>query len=828
MSTTTKRGLNKPARTDYVNVVTAINNNMDNLDDAVPDSRTVNSKALSANITLDRTDFPTVDADLTEVKSIVEDVDVSAFNVLTVFADVEDTSKWDLNKKLSQSTGEPTTESGYARMKNVLYFSRPILFSMQNADYTIIVWAYKSNMVTGEYAPYKNYLNRQILLPWKYGSGANYFKVAIKKVDGTAMTSQNLTTALSYLRTYVSTDSSLTKTGAAADSKATGDTINAVSNTIALKADKSNTVLLTSLSHDRVGDNANGSIAFGDDVEASGANSVAVGMVTKASADQAFAKGVYTEATGESSSAEGSYSKATGNVSHSEGISTTASGLGSHTEGQSTVANHKSQHVFGEYNVEDDSSAEATEKGNYVEIVGNGTASDAKSNARVLDWDGNERLKGDLYVRASANGTGGKVVAMLEKIAPDYADVDFPVKRGQCCTHNGVLYIANSDVTEEAWTEGHWEPVTVEEKLNAISDTMDAAYVSNITATSSNGVTRQSVEGNLVLYGTATAARRLCFLNGQNAVKISTSPFDKTLDAGTYIIESDMTGYQSSYTIDATYTSFASGSLFSIVQSTKKTAIITFTAPVMIGLRVIDERNYGTSDNPSTLSFKATRIIADDVVARDFAHNVSDSLDLTNDSLNGVEALLGNVEYAGTPNKYTNSTPSKINLWQNGNIVLLNNTEATAETSSSTIRFYRLNDGVSFQSSSNWNDDTLHTALKEGHTYRLFVKKLSGSVSSFNGGTIRLFVVDSNTAGTGTDSPAFVNLLELAGATAIDFVAGADYSINIVIRVINGILCTNLKLAVYLLDITESVLGQATAQTRRAVVLDDEPIEEQR
>lgn len=38
MATTTKRGLNKPDRADYVSVITAINNNMDNLDDAVSDT----------------------------------------------------------------------------------------------------------------------------------------------------------------------------------------------------------------------------------------------------------------------------------------------------------------------------------------------------------------------------------------------------------------------------------------------------------------------------------------------------------------------------------------------------------------------------------------------------------------------------------------------------------------------------------------------------------------------------------------------------------------------------------------------------------------------
>lgn len=52
-STTTNLGLKKPARDDYVNVVTDINDNMDTLDGVVvPNTRTVNGQALSGNVTI--------------------------------------------------------------------------------------------------------------------------------------------------------------------------------------------------------------------------------------------------------------------------------------------------------------------------------------------------------------------------------------------------------------------------------------------------------------------------------------------------------------------------------------------------------------------------------------------------------------------------------------------------------------------------------------------------------------------------------------------------------------------------------------------------------
>ena len=55
-STTSKRTLYKPARTDFVSVVTDLNNNMDNLDNAVPDSRKVNGHALTDDVTVTKGD----------------------------------------------------------------------------------------------------------------------------------------------------------------------------------------------------------------------------------------------------------------------------------------------------------------------------------------------------------------------------------------------------------------------------------------------------------------------------------------------------------------------------------------------------------------------------------------------------------------------------------------------------------------------------------------------------------------------------------------------------------------------------------------------------
>ena len=133
---------------------------------------------------------------------------------------------------------------------------------------------------------------------------------------------------------------------------------------------------------------------------ATGDYSHAEGKNTMASGAYSHAEGYETTATGDYSHAEGSYASARGTYSHAEGYTTTASGDYSHAEGSSTTANHKSQHVFGEFNFADTSINPATERGNYIEIVGNGADTANRSNARTLDWDGNEVLAGTI----TANG----------------------------------------------------------------------------------------------------------------------------------------------------------------------------------------------------------------------------------------------------------------------------------------------------------------------------------------------------------------------------------------------------------------------------------------
>lgn len=88
--------------------------------------------------------------------------------------------------------------------------------------------------------------------------------------------------------------------------------------------------------------------------------------------------------------AEGIGTQAAGSAAHAEGGETQANAGYSHAEGRGTIANGTNQHVGGKYNIADNN-------GDYAEIIGNGTSS-TRSNARTLDWSGNEKIAGDMTV----------------------------------------------------------------------------------------------------------------------------------------------------------------------------------------------------------------------------------------------------------------------------------------------------------------------------------------------------------------------------------------------------------------------------------------------
>lgn len=192
------------------------------------------------------------------------------------------------------------------------------------------------------------------------------------------------------------------------------------------KADKAYTVLTTNLSRGRKANTTSGgaSIAFGDNVEASGVCSQAFGFSTTASGPYSHSEGHYTEAVEQDSHAEGSYTKAEVPSSHVSGkcnyvLNITKYAKNTHYDQGDFVSRMVQTGTATEYHIykckESYTSGsswngnkwdDVTDQYNYAEVVGNGTINN-RSNARTLDFNGNERLMGDLYIGCNPDGTGG-------------------------------------------------------------------------------------------------------------------------------------------------------------------------------------------------------------------------------------------------------------------------------------------------------------------------------------------------------------------------------------------------------------------------------------
>lgn len=156
-------------------------------------------------------------------------------------------------------------------------------------------------------------------------------------------------------------------------------------------------------------------VAIGKINTASGSAATALGWGNTASGTSSIVKGFMSAATGSYSDASGQLAVASGNISHAEGDGVVASARASHVEGGGTIADasHRYVHVGGVNNAvstetgktvsitrrDKDGNVVQTNNqtlGKYAEVIGNGDSDQSRSNARTLDWSGNEELAGSL------------------------------------------------------------------------------------------------------------------------------------------------------------------------------------------------------------------------------------------------------------------------------------------------------------------------------------------------------------------------------------------------------------------------------------------------
>lgn len=227
--------------------------------------------------------------------------------------------------------------------------------------------------------------------------------------------------------------------------------------------------------------------AEGRETKASGAYSHAEGYGTTASGQDSHAAGRGTTASGSESHAEGHSTKATSNRAHAEGYSTTASGADSHAEGNTSTASGTAshaeggataassfQHAQGKYNVVDSASK-------YADIVGWGTSNSDKKNIEATTITGDKKMKGDVYVGANDDSSGGIRLSTPDVLAA-YFDASTAYTAGSYVTNkdDGCLYKAKADITAGAWDASKWDKITVAQAIATGSAASDEVSEINL------------------------------------------------------------------------------------------------------------------------------------------------------------------------------------------------------------------------------------------------------------------------------------------------------------------------------------------------------------
>jgi len=69
----------------------------------------------------------------------------------------------------------------------------------------------------------------------------------------------------------------------------------------------------------------------------------------------------------------------------------------------------------------------------------------------------------------------GSDASFATALAPDYADLTFPVATGTACMYGGLRYVANTDIsTSEDWTAAHWTQKSVEDEIGNVESLLAA------------------------------------------------------------------------------------------------------------------------------------------------------------------------------------------------------------------------------------------------------------------------------------------------------------------------------------------------------------------
>ena len=174
-------------------------------------------------------------------------------------------------------------------------------------------------------------------------------------------------------------------------------------------------------------------------------------------------------------------------------------GIDAFALGEGTIANYKAQYALGAYNIADATEGNTDDPGTYIEIIGNGISDSNRSNARTLDWNGNEWLAGNLNINGTSIMTSASInnILSLSPQTGTYCTTEYNLFQ----TANELIFnaeVSNSSfnqITNGTYTLFNFDPNGSKLYIGSFSTTINTTKL--LYLNSANGIEISSGDGTI-------------------------------------------------------------------------------------------------------------------------------------------------------------------------------------------------------------------------------------------------------------------------------------------------------------------------------------------
>ena len=330
---------------------------------------------------------------------------------------------------------------------------------------------------------------------------------------------------------------------------------------------------------------------------------------------------------------------------------------------------------------------------------------------------------------------------------------------GDCCIKDNILQVAKiATAANDGWIAARWQQITVmgiingkienlKTQVNALNGDQYYTVTKLDAPETHNGATVSYEDGKLKFYGTSNAIRRWLYLNGQHQTATTSTEFSQTLPKGTYKFSVKISNASISGRIYLQYTT----STFNEAHGINITNYFVTDVPVMIGLCIPSNINFGTQENPTYVdigivkySEKADLEYVDEKF--DEFNNVTETVSDLMEGKTGIEYSEEYVKYSSdTKREYIPDGSNSSTIYPTFSITDNIMTIDGSYDDISVRHWFRISGSLQRTTSGNTSRGWDKTApMVNGHVYSVAFEKISGSITIPDDGDFIVQMIDNN------------------------------------------------------------------------------------